>query len=111
MRSTRPAATAESCCHSGSASISSGDAHLLIGDEAPLPAIASALEVLPSGARAFVLLEGRLRERRALPRHRRRAVEVRWLHERSTTTTPSSTRPEPSTSRTVGCTRSCTANC
>jgi NADPH-dependent ferric siderophore reductase len=53
--------------------------HLLAGDESALPAIASALEALPAGASAQVLVEvedaaGEL----ALRTHA--AVEVHWLH-------------------------------
>jgi NADPH-dependent ferric siderophore reductase len=55
------------------------DWHLLVGDESALPAIAAALERLPSGApaRAFVEVAGPADE---LPLASPGAVELVWLH-------------------------------
>jgi NADPH-dependent ferric siderophore reductase len=55
------------------------DWHLFVGDESALPAIAASLEVLPSAAKATVLLvcDGRDHEI-ALPSPAN--IDVRWLH-------------------------------
>ncbi|MDT0265891.1 siderophore-interacting protein [Streptomyces sp. DSM 44915] len=56
------------------------DWHLLVGDEAALPAIAVALAELPEGARAlaFVEIAGPEEEQKlAIPRG---SVDLRWLH-------------------------------
>lgn len=55
------------------------DQHLLVGDEAALPAIAAALEVLPAGAAAVVLLEVDDAEGE-IPLVVGDGVELRWLH-------------------------------
>ena len=57
------------------------DWHLLVGDESALPAIAAAIERMPVGARAYVLMEvaGPEEEQEfALPP----GTQVRWLHRR-----------------------------
>lgn len=53
--------------------------HLLVGDEAALPAIASALEALPADAHATVLLEVEDASEE-LPLTVGPGVDVRWLH-------------------------------
>jgi len=55
------------------------DWHLLIGDEAALPAIDSALEAIPAGvrARAFIEVDGPAEEQ---PIESTGDVEITWLH-------------------------------
>ncbi|GAA1932450.1 siderophore-interacting protein [Nocardioides hwasunensis] len=55
------------------------DWHLLVGDEAALPAIAASLEVLPAGARAIAILvcDGAEHE---LELSTPASLEVQWLH-------------------------------
>ncbi|MGA8850871.1 MAG: siderophore-interacting protein, partial [Aeromicrobium sp.] len=55
------------------------DWHLFVGDEAGLPAISSAIEALPAGARAvaFVEIDGPADE---LPWKTQADVETHWLH-------------------------------
>jgi len=55
------------------------DQHLLVGDEAALPAIAAALEVLPAGAAAVVLVEVD-DAHGEIPLTTGEGVELRWLH-------------------------------
>lgn len=54
------------------------DAHLLLGDDAALPAIAAALERMPAGARGVALIEVDT-EDDVLPLDHPDGVELRWL--------------------------------
>jgi len=55
------------------------DVHLLVGDEAAIPAIAAALEVLPADARASVFLEvASAAHHQPLPATSR--TEITWVH-------------------------------
>jgi NADPH-dependent ferric siderophore reductase len=57
------------------------DLHLLVGDESALPAIASAVEALPDGARAVVVAEVEDADHRlAFTVPAGTIVDVRWIH-------------------------------
>jgi NADPH-dependent ferric siderophore reductase len=63
----------------GYAPLLDADLHLLVGDEAAIPAIASALEAMAAGSRAIVLLEvGDAAEHLDLPSPA--DVDLRWIH-------------------------------
>lgn len=55
------------------------DAHVLVGDEAALPAIAAAIDALPPGARADVFLEV-ADEHAELALGEPETIAVRWVH-------------------------------
>ena len=61
------------------------DAHLMVGDESALPAIAASLSALPAGARAYALLEvDGPADELALPTAAR--LDLRWVHRRAGST-------------------------
>lgn len=55
------------------------DAHLLVGDESAIPAIAAALEELPDGAQARVFVEVASAEHRQ-PLRQASGTDVTWIH-------------------------------
>ncbi len=88
------------------------DHHLLVGDEAALPAIAAALEDMPVGASVTALVEvdGPSDE---IALDSPAALDLRWVHRDGATDSDDVGRGGRGTgaARRVGCRRSCTASC